>query len=165
MDSCHRSGPLYFASESQVHTVQGNHVISIFGDPEEPVLDPIPVLEIQHDENAELAGFQFEQVQVIELAEPVKKYLPLPDFSENVFVREMFRSMRHLHGSGLGRRHQEIVEPIRQLSHLFCWGVYTYGRRSPKIGRQEEEKEEEEDSKKAVKYLMKTLNGRFVKEG
>lgn len=53
----------------------------------------------------------------------------------------------------------------RQLSHLFCWGVYTYGRRSPKIGRQEEEKEEEEDSKKAVKYLMKTLNGRFVKEG
>lgn len=53
----------------------------------------------------------------------------------------------------------------RQLSHLFGWGVYTYGRRSPKIGRQEEEKEEEEDSKKAVKYLMKTLNGRFVKEG
>lgn len=52
----------------------------------------------------------------------------------------------------------------RQLSHLFGWGVYTYGRRSPKIGRQEEEKEEEEDSKKAVKYL-KTLNGRFVKEG
>lgn len=31
------------------------------------------------------------------------------------------------------------------------------------MGR-EEEKEEEEDSKKAVKYL-KTLNGRFVKEG
>lgn len=76
------------------------------------MLDPIPVLEIQHDENLELAGFQFEQVQVIELAEPVKKYLPLPDFSENVFVREMFRSMRHLPGSGLGRRHQEIVEPI-----------------------------------------------------
>lgn len=96
----------------KVKFIQGNHVISIFGDPEEPVLDPIPVLEIQHDENLELAGFQFEQVQVIELAEPVKKYLPLPDFSENFFVREMFRSMRHLHGSGLGRRHQEIVEPI-----------------------------------------------------
>jgi len=92
--------------------IQGNHSISIFGDPEEPVLDPIPVREIQHDENLELAGFQFEQVQVIELAEPVKEYLALPDFSDNVFVREMFRSMRHLPGSGLGRRHQGIVEPI-----------------------------------------------------
>lgn len=96
----------------KVKFIQGNHVISIFGDPEEPVLDPIPVREIQHDENLELAGFQFEQVQVIELAEPVKEYLALPDFSDNVFVREMFRSMRHLPGSGLGRRHQGIVEPI-----------------------------------------------------
>ncbi|EEF25156.1 conserved hypothetical protein, partial [Ricinus communis] len=83
----------------KVKFIQGNRVISIFGDPEEPVLDPIQVLEIQHDEN-------------LELAETVKEYLPLPNFSDNVFVGEMFRSMRYLPGSGLGRHHQGIVEPI-----------------------------------------------------
>nr|QLA48231.1 hypothetical protein [Medinilla magnifica] len=49
----------------KVKFIQWNHVISIFGDPEEPVMDPIPVIEFQHDEN-------------LELAEPVKEYLPLP---------------------------------------------------------------------------------------
>ena len=73
-----------------------------------------------------MAGFQFEQVQVIELAEPVKEYLALPDFSDNVFVREMFRSMRHLPGSGLGRRHQGIVEPIhvQAIEPPFGLGIY-----------------------------------------
>jgi hypothetical protein len=49
----------------KVKFIQGKNVISIFGEEEEPVLDPIPVLEFQHDEN-------------LELAEPVKEYLPLP---------------------------------------------------------------------------------------
>jgi hypothetical protein len=57
VDSCHRSGPLYFASESQA----GESCHFYF------------------------RRFVFEQVQVIELAEPVKEYLPLPYFSDNVF--------------------------------------------------------------------------------
>ncbi len=69
VDSCHRSGPLYFASESQVHTGESCHFF--LWRSRRASAGPYQVLEIQHDDNLELAGFQFEQVQVIELAEPV----------------------------------------------------------------------------------------------
>ncbi len=68
------------------------------------VLDPIQVLEIQHDDN-------------LELAETVKEYLPLL-----VTMSFLGRSMRYLPGSGLGRHHQGIVEPIHVQAIELGWG-------------------------------------------
>lgn len=64
----------------------GKDIITIDAVPDPFPLDE-PILEIKHsDSDPMLSGFYFEQVQTIELSNPMRDYLPLPFNSHSNLV-------------------------------------------------------------------------------
>lgn len=96
--------------------MHGKDIITI-----DVVLDPFPlyesILEIKHsDPNPMLSGFHFEQVQTIELSNPIRDYLPLPFNSySNLVISEIMWDMQFMLGLGLGRLQQGVSKFVEDI--------------------------------------------------